>query len=480
MKNIALICICNLVPVFFLCTSGCRKSTTGKISAGYETPCNSGPVTIATHTVITGGCIIDGDLTILNNGALNVDLTGAAGQTFVVRGNILLKGNAMLWVHAAPGSTVAQFIVSSSYKGQRTITTADNSRVQLENIKFSAQESNTASAGSFDVNYNAYDHSALYVYKSWLDTRVSWILCNLHNKSSLTGYEPNEVPTETYLQDSAQVALHGPGTKAGLWLNFESITGILNLPPNQSQPFTWKTGRGAGGLNTQWSVEIDTAQVGLGVQIFPSTKMTINGAGFPGTGELKVALLFSNNADTVKNLKVGLQKATVADGPNGWVSLNNVNLGPVAWQLYALMNENLYIKQSIVNEIGIAGPSQVVVDSSLLQLAVLGAVGLGSKMTINNSEIWNQYINAANNSTITLNNCDVTGSVFSTTNAQSSIKVNGGCFFQNPSGCTPATMVSVTTGQPYCNPFIPPGFPQNLSPATVTFNGVNNNCLIHH
>ena len=38
-------------------------------------------------------------------------------------------------------------------------------------------------------------------------------------------------------------------------------------------------------------------------------------------------------------------------------------------------------------------------------------------------------------------------------------------------------MVNVSTGQPYCNPFIPPGFPQNLSPSAVTFNGVNNGCI---
>jgi hypothetical protein len=38
-------------------------------------------------------------------------------------------------------------------------------------------------------------------------------------------------------------------------------------------------------------------------------------------------------------------------------------------------------------------------------------------------------------------------------------------------------MVNVTTGQPYCSLFIPPGYPQNLSPAAVTFNGVNSNCI---
>jgi hypothetical protein len=126
----------------------------------------------------------------------------------------------------------------------------------------------------------------------------------------------------------------------------------------------------------------------------------------------------------------------------------------------------------------LAGPSTVVVDNSILQLAVLAAQGIGgSTMTINNSEIWNQAITAGNNSSIVINNCKVTGSAFSTTDALSHITVNGGCFFQNPAGCTQATMINIATGQPYCNPFIPPGFPQNLSPSAVTFNDVSTNCI---
>lgn len=442
--------------------------------------CNSGSYTVAGNTVITGSCKITGDLTILNGATLNVDLTNAAADTFVVQGNILLQGNAVLWIHATAGSTNDQFIVSNNFNGQRTITTKGVSKIQLENIEFRTQEGNLTGASSISMNYNAEDSSIFYVNKSWLNNQTAWLLFNLKNKSTLIGYEPKRVPTEIYLQDAAQISLHGVNTKTGIWLNFESITDTLNLPPNQTQPFTWKIGRGVGGLNTAWYLEVDSVlqqDVGFGVQIFPSSKMTINGTGFPVTGELKVAMMFANNTETVKDLKVGLQNTTVKNGPNGSVTLNNVNLGPIAWQLYALMNEILFIKNSTVNEIGIGGPSNVTVDNSILQLAVLAAVGIGgSTLTINNSEIWNQEITAANNSRIILNNCNVTGSAFSTTDALSRITVNGGCFFQNPSGCTQATMVNINTGRPYCNPFIPPGFPQNLSPATVSFAGVNYNC----
>ncbi|MDD5570646.1 MAG: T9SS type A sorting domain-containing protein [Bacteroidales bacterium] len=440
--------------------------------------CNSGSHTVTTNEVITGSCIITGDLTILNGATLNVDLTSPAADTFVVRGNILLLGNAVLWVHAAPGSTGEQFIVSNSFNNQRVITTKDSSRIQLEYVEFRTQEGDLTNAASIYMNYNAENSSIFYVNKSWLDSEKAWLLFNLKNKSTLIGYEPNHLPTEIYLQDTAQVALHGPNTKTGMWFTFESITDTLNLPADQSQPFTWKIGRGVGGLNTQWYFEADTAQVGLGVQMFPTAKMVINGVGTPSTKEVTVALLFANGTDTLQNLTTGIQNTTVATGINGSVKLNNVNLGPIAWQLYVLMNENLYIKNSVVNEIGIAGPSSVVVDSSLLQLALLAAVGVGgSTMTVNNSEIWNQGITASNNSTIILNDCNVYGSWFSTTDAPSHITVNNGCFFQNPAGCTMNTALNWTTGQPYCNPFIPSGFPQILTPASITLNGVNSNCV---
>lgn len=447
------------------------------VQQGIWAQCNAGSYTVTTYVTINHSCTITGDLTIVNGGILNVDFTGAGADTFVVRGNILLQGNAVLWVHTDSGVTGKLFIVSNSYNGQRTITAKDSSRVQLEYVEFRTQEGNLANAASIYMNYNAEGSSIFYINRTWLDTQKAWLLCNLFNKSTLVGFDPNSVPTEIYLQDTAQLVLHGPDTHTGIWLIFESITDTLNLPPDQSQPYTWNIGRGFGDLTTTWYFEADTALPGLGVQILPDAKMVINGIG-SAAKEVTVALLFANGTDTLKNLTVGIQNTTVANGVNGHVTLNNVNLGPIAWQLYAFMNENLYIKKSVVNEIGIAGPSHVVVDSSLLQLAVLAAVGVGgSSMTVNNSDIWNQSITAFNNSTVTLNNCNVTGSAFSTTDTSSRITVNGGCFFQNPAGCTGNTALNMTTGQPYCNPFIPPGFPKILTPATITLIGVDSNCV---
>jgi hypothetical protein len=292
----------------------------GLVSNTILAQCNAGSYTVAGNMVISSSCTISGDLTIGNGATLDVDLTNATADTFVVRGNVLLMGNAVLWVHSATGSTNDQFIVSNDYSNQRTITTLDSSRIQLDNIEFRTQEGDLKNAASLYMNYYAAGNSVFYINNSWLDTRTAWLLCNLNNRSALIGYGSNHVPTESYLQDTAQLTVHGAGTNMGLWLNLESITGTLNLPPSQAQPYTWKVGRGAGALSTPWLLEVDSANPGLGVQIFPSSKININGTGLPATGELKVALLFANATDTMKALKVGLQNTTITNGPTGYPS----------------------------------------------------------------------------------------------------------------------------------------------------------------
>ena len=438
--------------------------------------CDVGSYIVTGPETIFGSCKITGDLRLLDGATLNVDLSGPTADTFVVQGNIFLEGNSVLWIHATPGSTTDQFIVSNSYSGERSITTKDSSSLRLEHVEFRTQEGDLSNAASIYMNCEIEDCSTFYINKSWLDSKKAWMLCNVKNKATIVADDPRDVPTEIYLQDSVQMVLHH--SNPTVWLKFEDIRDTLHLPTDQTQAFNWKIGRGFGGLNTPWYLEVDSAQPSIGVQMFPSAQLTINGMGTPGIKEATIALYFANGTDTLENLSVGLQNKTISNGMLGSLTLNNVNLVPVAWQLYALMNENLYVRNSIVNEIGVIGASQVTVDSTLLQLAVLAAVGIGgSTMTINDSEIWSQAITADNNSDIILNNCNVTGSAFSTVDTLSHITVNGGCFIENPEGCDGSNMIDWVTGQPFCNPFIPKGPPQLLTPSTIILNGVDGNCL---
>ena len=461
----ALQSICSLV--FLLVVMPCQVFCAGCVYQGNDT--------ISNITTITGGCIINGNLVILNNGALQVDLTGGQPDTFVVRGNILLQGNATLYIHADSGSTGAQFIVSNSSNNQRTITTQGTSRVILQYVEFRTQEGDLSNAGSYSMNYDAQDSSAFWSTGCWLNPQTAWLLCNLTNKSSFSGYESNEVPTEIYVQDSARMSVHGTNTKIGVWLLFATTTDTLNLPNQTGANFNWQVGQGTGGVNaSQWFLNVDSAKPGLGVQVQPFAKVVVNGTGLPATGEIHANLLFAGGTDTVENLGAGLQNINVAKGR---LTLNNVNLGPIGWQLYSVSDENLHIRNSLVNELGVVGPhNTVVVDSSILQLATLSALGSGSStVTVNNTDIWSQAIISASGCALVLNNCNVTGSWFSS-DGVGHTTVNGGCFFANPTGCTQNTMVNISTGIPNCNPFIPAGAPRNQTPANVTFNGVNSNC----
>ena len=219
-----------------------------------------------------------------------------------------------------------------------------------------------------------------------------------------------------------------------------------------------------------WSLEVDDAQLGLGIEIKPTSRLVIQGNGgrAPATGELKISYYVVGSRETLDGLKSGLQNGKVSDQ----LTLNEVQLGPIAWQIYAGDNADLTIKNSTINEIGIFGRNaKVEVENSVLQLAVLGALGPDSSLEIRNSEIWNQSIEAANKGRVTIADSKIFGALFRTRDSVSKISVQGGAFYDNPSGCTPSSMVEIATGQPKCNPFRTPGPPSSMGAGAIECTG---------
>jgi hypothetical protein len=55
-------------------------------------------------------------------------------------------------------------------------------------------------------------------------------------------------------------------------------------------PFSWRIGAGIG-LDVAWSLEVDDAQPGIGVEVKPDSALTIIGSGTraPATGELHMS-----------------------------------------------------------------------------------------------------------------------------------------------------------------------------------------------
>lgn len=422
--------------------------------------------TVKTHDTIKGSCIVNGNLVIVNNGSLDIDYTGTVKDTFIVRGNIILSGNGTLWVHADSGTAGELFVVSNMSNSQYSITQSNTSKIIFQNIEFRTQEGNPT-AGSIYMTCYSSDSSQMIVTNTYLNNTEAWLLHNLHDQASLVATNTIQLPTEIYIYDSTSVQILNK-SQVGMWLDFDS-TYTVNLPL-QAGNYTWQVGKGYGGLNTHWYLNVNNSVSGIGINVEPTAKLLVNGHGTPTTGEAKTALFFANNKDTLNGLKVGLQNGTI----DKRITFNNVELGPIAWQIYPLIHDTLYIKNSTINEIGIAGPSQVTVDSSVLQLAVLASIGGGSTFIINNSQTWNQQILAANSSNITMNYCSITGSLIEAADPGSTITLNHPCFYPNPSGCTENTMVNITTGLPNCNPFHPAGPPTTTGSGKIITNG---NCV---
>jgi hypothetical protein len=191
------------------------------------------------------------------------------------------------------------------------------------------------------------------------------------------------------------------------------------------------------------------------LEIRPGSALTIvgNGTRAPATGELKVSYFVVGSRETLDGLKAGIQNGKISDR----LTLNNVQLGPIAWQAYAGDNADLTIRNSVVNEIGIFGRNaRVLVERSVLQLAVLAAMAPDSSLSIVSSEVWNQSIEAARQAQVSISDSKIHGTLFHARASDARISIKGGSFHDNPSGCTQAGMVNIATGQPRCNPFSAP------------------------
>ena len=421
------------------------------------------PMTVSGRVTVDGDCTVGGNLTVVGNGVLHVDYTGRKGGRLVVGGNVIVQGKATLWIQGRPDAR-AIFTIDNEFSQQRSMTSKDDAEIKLDHVEFRTQKSGDRGRGSVYMNYDARDRSSIEVTGSTIVEEESWLLANLYDSAKLTVADTQHVPNEIYIQDSSSAKISGSRTRTGVWLDAGGAKGTLKLP-NVNGPFSWRIGAGAG-LDVRWSLQVDDAQPGIGVQVKPNSALTIlgNGARAPATGELHISYFVTGSRETLNGLKVGMQNRTIS----GRLTLKDVQLGPIAWQIYAGNNADLTIKDSTINEIGIFGRDATVhVERSVLQLAVLAALGPGSLLDIRDSEVWNQTVEAANKGRVSIADSRIYGTLFHARDSSSSISIAGGSFYENPPGCTQATMVNIATGQPRCNPFRTPGPPRSSGPGKV-------------
>ena len=423
-----------------------------------------GAFTVRRSMRIVTSCTIRGDLVVTGGAVLDVDYSLSAGARFVVMGDVTLEGNATLWVHGSPGAR-GVFVVDNQFSQHRSLTSKDDSTLRLEHVQLETQAAVDPSKGSVYMSYEAQDRSRLIVDNASVATTRAWLLATFRDRSALRAIDADHVPTEIYVRDASSIWIGGDVTRTGLWLDAGGAHGALVLP-DVSRPYTWSAGRGSG-LDVGWTLDVDGAQPGLGLEVWPGTSLVVhgNGAHAPATGELKIAWFVEGGSQVLQGLKPGLQNRTVGDR----LVLDGVQLGPIAWQIYAGDDARLSVVDSTVNEIGIFGRNaHVTVDESILQLAVLAALGPGSTLAIRRSLSWNQSIEAAHDAIVTIEDSAIHGSLLHARDAKSAIAIEGGAFFDNPAGCTESTMVDIATGRPRCNPFRPAGPPQRTGAGTVT------------
>jgi hypothetical protein len=444
------------------------EPVTGSEPRAAATPRSSGqcdplkPMVVTVSVTVTSDCTIGGDLTVTGRAVLYFDYRQRSNGRVVINGNVVVQDDASLQVDGRVGGR-AVLLIDNAFRDQRSMTSRDRAKIKLNSVEFRTQKSVNVSQGSVSMPYDARGSSSLEVTGSTIVEKESWLLANLHDSARLTVVDTQHVPNEIYVHDSSVATIRGSGTRTGVWLDGQGAQGTVTVP-NVNGPFSWKIGAG-NGLNVGWLLQVENAQPGLGFEIKPGTALTVNGNGTqaPATGELKISY-FVNSPETLDGLKAGVQNRTISNR----LTLKNVQLGPIAWQIYAGDNANLTIRNSVINEIGIFGRNaRVLVERSVLQLAVLAALAPGSSLTINASDMWNQSIEVANQAQVSITDTQVHGGLFHARHADSRISIKGGAFHDNPSGCLQGSMVDIATGQPRCNPFSAPGLPRKAGAGTV-------------
>ena len=243
----------------------------------------------------------------------------------------------------------------------------------------------------------------------------------------------------------------------------------VQLPDVSSGTWSWQTGPSLGG-SVHWSLSVTESNPGLGIQVFPNASAVITGHG-TSQKEVTISYFVSGSDEILNNLHVGLQNGAIIPGR---LTLNNVNLGPIAWQIYSLTSSSLTINNSVINEIGVMGNGSVTINNSLLQLAVLACYGHNSSLNVNSCEVWNQSIETNSNGVISLTNCTVRGSQFFTRSAESKILITGGSFQDNPPANPAILFIDLLTGQPNYNPFSASGPPKRAGAGVIVCSNVVN------
>lgn len=415
--------------------------------------CDAGDQVVTTPVFITASCTITGSLRV-QGGMVVADFSAAPAAVLRVEGNVTITGAGILRID---GGTLE---IQQDHNRHRELLTTDDATVILKDTTVVVNQGE----GLKYLVHHASGRSKTFVVGTGLDRTRSWVISDFRDQSTLVVLRALHVPTEIYVKDSSTVSIAEPDTHTGVWLDFgDGARGTLNLPAQsdasgERQPYSWRVGRNSFGLSgVGWQLEIANARVGLGMESHSGSRITVNGRGVPVSGELRIAYHVETGTQTLSGLGIGLQNRTMGGNQ---LTLRNVELGPIAWQIYAHSNVMLTISSSIVNEIGVSNGGHMTVHDSIIQFGGVASLGhLGASIAVHNCQIHSQTIEALRDGVVSIHNSAVHGAVVVSHVPTSTVSFHGGVFLRNFADACPLILEDMMDAQgiPRCNPFLAPG-----------------------
>ncbi|MGH6840869.1 MAG: hypothetical protein ACREDV_02080, partial [Methylocella sp.] len=272
---------------------------------------------------LTSNCKVGGNITL--SGTASLTMTGAV---LTVDGNIVLNDQAQLAITNG-GLTIAQI-----YSSQYSISLNNLSKIILDN-------STIVTTGILYTYYytkiEARNSSVVNVKSSTLSWKEgSWLLGNFRDQSQLTVDSSSRVPTEIYPFDSAQISVSN-STFPTLFVAFNSgSSATINIPKHDAKGnFNFVFGKSPG---FNYSINMTASKTRLGFESHPGSRMFLNGGGAGSTTDVPVQISYfveNNTAPvTIKGLDVLSDTTRKFTDQGRIISLNHVNLNPIAWSVY--------------------------------------------------------------------------------------------------------------------------------------------------
>lgn len=411
--------------------------------------CGVGNVTTSDTTRVTASCTVTGDLEVVGSGLVWIDYSNSPDSVFRMEGAVTLADDATFVID---GGKIA---FQQDYNRHREIQASGDSTLGIINSELEVNQG----ANFKYMMAEFYDNAFMAVVGSELDGTNSWLLGSFYDSSALTMIESQGLPTEVYIKDSSTVQLAGPTTTSGVWLDlYDGLWGVVDLPLQVDAggahiPYSWAVGRDQESLSgASWQLTVANAKVGIGLESHDGSSVQIHGKGIPATGEATIGYHVDGGTRTLSDLGVGLQ-SRVLDG--GRLTLWNVHLGRVAWQVYANHQADLTITNSIINEVGATNGARISVSNSYLQLASLAAFGVNSRVDVQDSQVFSSVIEVLSGE-VSIQSSAINGSAMTLHDASASISVDGGGLLTNATSCDAHNPVD-EFGIPGCNPWIAAG-----------------------